>query len=215
MEMEHINENTIRVLIGTEDLAARGITFLDLLGNHKEIENFFYSILEEVDVEEEFQGSESVTFQVLPKGDGLELFISKNMMIDDANFEEYADMNAEEVGEFIRKQMLQDFDEEPEELDFDEDREIIFEMNDIEEMIQLAHSVYLRSAVTNLYSVQNKYYLHVVFLMDELTDGEVANEKAQLLEYAQLSSVTPETLVEYGNCLMERNALELTRFYFK
>lgn len=215
MEMEHINENTIRVLIGTEDLAARGITFLDLLGNHKEIENFFYSILEEVDVEEEFQGSESVTFQVLPKGDGLELFISKNMMIDDANFEEYADMNAEEVGEFIRKQMLQDFDEEPEELEFDGAREMIFEMNDIEEMIQLAHSVYLRSAVTNLYSVQNKYYLHVVFLMDELTDGEVANEKAQLLEYAQLSSVTPETLVEYGNCLMERTALELTRFYFK
>ena len=28
MEMEHINENTIRVLIGNEDLADRGITFL-------------------------------------------------------------------------------------------------------------------------------------------------------------------------------------------
>ena len=27
----------------------------------------FYSILEEVDVEDEFQGSEAVTFQVLPK----------------------------------------------------------------------------------------------------------------------------------------------------
>lgn len=63
MEMEHINENTIRVLIGNEDLADRGITFLDLLGNHKDVENFFYSILEEVDVEDEFQGSEAVTFK--------------------------------------------------------------------------------------------------------------------------------------------------------
>ena len=71
MEMEHINENTIRVLIGHEDLEERGVSFLDLLGNHKEIENFFYSILEEVDIEEEFRGSEAVTFQVLPKGDGL------------------------------------------------------------------------------------------------------------------------------------------------
>ena len=35
----------------------------------------FYSILEEVDIDEEFKGSEAVTFQVLPKGDGLELFI--------------------------------------------------------------------------------------------------------------------------------------------
>lgn len=50
MEMEHINENTIRVLIGHEDLEERGVSFLDLLGNHKEIENFFYSILEEVDI---------------------------------------------------------------------------------------------------------------------------------------------------------------------
>ncbi len=37
-------KNTIRVLIGNEDLADRGITFLDLLGNHKDVENFFYSI---------------------------------------------------------------------------------------------------------------------------------------------------------------------------
>lgn len=49
MEMERINDNTIRVLLGNEDLAARGITVLDLLGNHKQIEGFFYSILEEVD----------------------------------------------------------------------------------------------------------------------------------------------------------------------
>ena len=60
--MEHINENTIRVLIKGEDLAARGFTFLDLLGNKDEIESFFYSILEEVDVNEEFKGSEAVTF---------------------------------------------------------------------------------------------------------------------------------------------------------
>ena len=30
MEMEHINENTIRVLIENADLEERGITFLDL-----------------------------------------------------------------------------------------------------------------------------------------------------------------------------------------
>ena len=55
MEMERINENTIRVLIENEDLEERGITFLDLLGNHKQIEEFFHSILEEVDIDEQFQ----------------------------------------------------------------------------------------------------------------------------------------------------------------
>ena len=42
MEMEKINENTIRVVLDDEDLTARGIKFLDLLGNQKEIESFFY-----------------------------------------------------------------------------------------------------------------------------------------------------------------------------
>lgn len=87
MEMEHINEDTIRVMIGTDDLAARGITFLDLLGNHQEIENFFYSILEEVDVTDEFSGSDAVTFQVLPRGNGLELIVSKGAFNEDlSNF---------------------------------------------------------------------------------------------------------------------------------
>ena len=59
--MERINENTIRVLIGNDDLSARGITVLDLLGNHQQIESFFYSILEEVDTEHQFQDNDSVT----------------------------------------------------------------------------------------------------------------------------------------------------------
>ena len=41
MEMERINANTIRVMLGNDDLAQRGITVLDLLGNHKQIESFF------------------------------------------------------------------------------------------------------------------------------------------------------------------------------
>lgn len=82
MEVEHINDDTVRVYIRSEDLAERGFTFVDLLDGHKEIENFFYSILEEVDVDNQFKGSEAVTFQVIPKGDGLELYISKNMTME-------------------------------------------------------------------------------------------------------------------------------------
>ena len=54
MEMERINANTIRVMLGNDDLAQRGITVLDLLGNHKQIESFFYSILDEVDKDHTF-----------------------------------------------------------------------------------------------------------------------------------------------------------------
>ena len=43
MEMERINEDTIKVLIMPEDLEERGINFLELISNHARIEQFFYS----------------------------------------------------------------------------------------------------------------------------------------------------------------------------
>ncbi|KAA9294907.1 adaptor protein MecA, partial [Aerococcus tenax] len=77
MEMEYINENTIRVFIDTDDLIERGISFMDIMSNQNEVEHFFMSILEEVDVSQKFQHTEAITFQVMPKRNGIDLYISK------------------------------------------------------------------------------------------------------------------------------------------
>lgn len=213
--MEHINENTIRVLIGNEDLAARGITFLDLLGNHKEIENFFYSILEEVDVEDEFQGSEAVTFQVLPKGDGLELFISKSLSAEElSQLDDMQGSSMDEISEFMRAQSLEDEPDMPVEVE-SSFQSVIFVLDDFEQMIALSNETFLESAWSNLYRLNESYYLQVNFLMDELSKHDVDDQIAQLLEFAKTTQVTEEVLAEYGELIMERNALELTRFYFK
>lgn len=214
MEMEHINENTIRVLIKSEDLAARGITFLDLLGNHNEIENFFYSILEEVDIDEEFKGSEAVTFQVLPKGDGLELFISKNLPPEGMeNFDDMSDGSTEDITDMLKKHVasqLQETESQPE-----LGNRFIFELNSFEAMVQLASEVYLDSVTTNLYQMNDRYYLEAQFMDNDTTDIEVENALAYLMEFANRTQVTSEVLAEYGKIIMEHDALELTRYYFK
>ena len=79
MEMEYINENTIRVFIDTDDLIERGISFMDIMSNQNEVEHFFMSILEEVDVSQKFQHTEAITFQVMPKRNGIDLYISKGL----------------------------------------------------------------------------------------------------------------------------------------
>ena len=216
MEMEHINENTIRVLIGHEDLEERGVSFLDLLGNHKEIENFFYSILEEVDIEEEFRGSEAVTFQVLPKGDGLELFISKNLPDEEISQSEDSTVDSEDVSDFLRQQIIgSDPEEELSGSALEEqERQSTFAFEDFEQVIQLATDVELESAWTDLYLFEERYYLVVHFWMENLNQADVENQIARILEFAEKSDRTPETLNEYGQCLMARNAIERTKFYF-
>ncbi|MEC3942151.1 adaptor protein MecA [Enterococcus mundtii] len=216
MEMEHINENTIRAMIGHDDLEERGVSFLDLLGNHREIENFFYSILEEVDIEEEFQSSEAVTFQVLPKGDGLELFISKNMPDEEIGQNNESTLNSADVSEFLQGQMLTN----EEESDLTEsttasEQRAIFVFNDFEQVIQLANDVQLESAWTDLYQLEERYYLVVHFWMENLNQIDVENQYARILEFAEKSTRTAEALNEYGQQLMERNALERIKFYFE
>lgn len=204
MEMEHINENTIRVTIENEDLAARGITFLDLLGNQKEIENFFYSILEEVDVADEFEGSDAVTFQVMPKGDSLELLISKNLFNEEVQQMDFTQLEGDEIGEFLKKQIQEDFADEP-------SNTAVYALRDMEDMILLAKEVFLERVVTNLYQYKGHLYLTVASLEEELSE----DEQAVLLEFAEQTNVTPEVLEEYGKLLMEQTALETTRYYFQ
>ncbi len=233
--MEHINENTIRVLIKNEDLAARGITFLDLLGNRKEIEKFFYSILEEVDVEEEFKGSDAVTFQVLPKGDGLELFISKNVSLDNVDpYEAYGDYySPEEITEWLKQEdpdayegysqeeimdwFKNQFPEKTqvEEAEIEDSKDsFVFEVGTFEDMIQLSSEIYLEQAKSRLYLLNQVYYLKVDFAEESAGSFQVDNQLAYLSEFAKKVSMTPDYLVEHGNLIMDHDALSKTRSYF-
>lgn len=230
MEMERINENTIRVLIGNDDLSARGITVLDLLGNHQQIESFFYSILEEVDTEHQFQDNDSVTFQVLPNRNGLELFISKNG-VDDSGLDNEEDDDGEtqrdDISDFLKRQLEQtdgadkrqtnndtnDVDEALENQKVEKSTTVI-KLADFESMIQVAKILHLENAATNLYRYQRDYYLEVIFFIDQTTPETIKDDLAVAFEYGENSTVSPDFLAEHGKKVMSQSALELTRYYF-
>lgn len=216
MEIEHINEDTIRVTIENSDLEERGITFLDLLGNQKQIEKFFYSILEEVDIDEEFQESEAVTFQVMPNNNGLELFISKG-----SNFKEDLS-HVDDLKETLSSKTLSDNlndtkgDEVEEYINQDnQTKEAIVILRNFEQMILLSKVLYLESGASNLYTYDNNYYLHLIFFTEEMKEKTSDEELAIALEYGEKSTISSEVLQEYAEKIMETNALELTRYHFK
>lgn len=220
MEMENINENTIRVLIENSDLEERGITFLDLLGNQKQIENFFYSILEEVDVDNQFHETDAITFQVLPSGSGLELFISKGHN-DDFEALDGEDDPLNQVVDYMKKQTEEhqhektvDLVEKVIENDLSS-LEVMLQFEDFEDFVEVSKRFYLESGLSTLYHYKEKYYLSIVFFLDEMTDTDLDKEIAIALEYAEESDIATEILGEYGKIIMKGNALETARHYFK
>lgn len=217
MEMEHINDNTIRVVIENADLEDRGITFLDLMGNQKEIEKFFYSILEEVDVDDQFRDTDAVTFQVLPNRNGLELFISKNLNLNDGfSIDETTTGPTDDVSEFLRERMetkkAPTDDKRPLWLD---QNQFVYEFADFETLVEMAGEVTLNDSLTSVYSFNDKYYFVLTYLNHNITDYEKEIDRAVLLEYAKPSQYTDSYLGEHGKKLMQRSALQLIQHYFK
>lgn len=228
MEMERINENTIRVLIGNEDLTERGITVLDLLGSHQQIESFFYSILEEIDTEHQFQDNDSVTFQVLPNKNGLELFISKNGFGTDEDNEDGVEIlsdSDDEISDFLKRQLqqkdsrntsIQDDDDDSDEDHVDaaikntdiEKTSMIIKLNSFEDMVQIARILRVENAVSNLFLFNNSYYLDVTFFADQHTPETIKDDLAIAYEYGVKTSVTTDVLNEHGKKIMDQSALE-------
>ncbi|MCZ2491819.1 adapter protein MecA [Dellaglioa algida] len=225
MKMEKINENTIRVLVEDEDLSKRGITVLDLLGNRTQIEDFFYSILREVDTEHEFENNEAVTFQVLPNRDGLELFISRGKPEDVQNPKEIniSDLSEEDdLGSFIKDRLseLEDADGELQNsikgTGYQKAAQTrMFEFGDFEDFIQLAKIFRPTSTQSNLFKLQDKYFLELIFDKDNTTKETIENDIAVALEYAQVVPSTGSFMEERGKKIMSDDALSEARKYFK
>lgn len=229
MEMEHINKNTIRVLIDNNDLSARGITILDLLGDHQQIEDFFYSILREVDTEHQFQNNDSVTFQVMPTENGLELFISKN----DPNAPDGGQAaNNEQIAQYIKQNLARsaanhqapssasaqpqpvqpspDSSAEPHQAN--SWRVVVF--SSFEDLIDFARIAEDDDTVSELYKYDGKYYLALQYFQPVDNDALVKDSLALAYEYGNPTAMTPVYLSEHGKKLMAVSALHTIRHYF-
>lgn len=223
MEMERINENTIRVLISNDDLDARGITILDLLGDHQQIEDFFYSILREVDTDHQFADNDAVTFQVMPTGNGLELFISKNSSDEKLNSE-----NNEQIAQYIKNNIMQarakqqedrrttvnqHGDSQPQATSFSHWQVVQFPS--FEELVDYARIQDDDDLVSELYKYQQSYYLVLHDTEEPDSENAIKNHLALAYEYGNPTATSADYLAEHGKKIMSQSALTTVRHYFK
>ncbi|KRM56567.1 adaptor protein MecA [Lacticaseibacillus sharpeae] len=232
MEMERINDDTIRIFMNTQELKDRGIQLVDLVANHKRIEKFFYGVLDEVDSDHTFAENGAVTFQVMPSGSGLEIFISKSSndeadldATDDAN--PAADAPTDKFSQLARETLQRFTDgkkdadaktEAEDDVDFFADGDSValtLQLPDFEAMVNLARELRMEGGVSDLYKFRNAYFLVLRFYSNMVSESEAQVQMSIASEYGFATNVTPETLVEHGQHVMETSALETTRYYFK
>ncbi|MCB6840432.1 adaptor protein MecA [Weissella viridescens] len=244
MEFERINEDTIRVDLTNHDLAERGVSITELMGNQDEIESFFRGLLEEADEDYDFlnKSDGAVSFQVLPKRDGLEVFISTRapdqaMMegimqsVVGNQDEDDAHLNDDVSSDLLKKLLGTDEDEsgdsvekvfEPNTSAAPKNAAIVAEdvpnvafmrFNDFEDVLGLAQIVGSGLENTRLYEDKGKYYLSLEFANDlKLADRQ--NLLSVALEYGKVSPLDQAVVAEHGRTILNDHAVDHLNQYF-
>ena len=236
MQVDHINNNTIRVRIGKQELANRGLKVLDLLGDKNKIQHFFYSILDEIDTDHSFSQDAPVTFQVMPNNGGLDLLITKVTEKDRNNLAQLFDndfTDNNKKNNDARKSFL-DLEPEDEETDKDESNEPAdssqpkvkkqfwklqkkqaYSFTDLDQVTELAESLKANDLFSSLYFEQGKFYLELIFTSQDYSEIKPADAWAIANEYGIKVKTSEMARVRTnGKCLLTNDALDQLRHYF-
>ncbi|KYD23240.1 adaptor protein MecA [Geobacillus sp. NFOSA3] len=225
MEIERINEHTVKFYISYVDIEERGFDREEIWYNRERSEELFWEMMDEVHSEGDFSLEGPLWIQVQALDKGLEVLVTKAQLSKDGSKLELP----------LPEEKLRDFpvpvDEKIEELldhhfhivrndeSFadDNDKEILqftICFKDIEDLIALAHRANFTGLDNRLFQFEDRYYLFVQFNEEDYTEYEMDNILSLLLEYGMDSQVTIYRLEEYGKEIIRDNALEAIKQYF-
>ena len=220
MEMERINDDTLLVRIENEDLQERGTSVSELLANPTEIEEFFHSILVEMDVIDQFEDSEGMSFQVMPNPEGIELYVTKFVEKKDieADSERFVRNLVDTIQHSLGHRMGKPKKEKKVEAPVEEEKKLepldctVF-FDSFEDFVQLAKMYPYNVQKSSLYRYSNYYFLHVY--QDVFGGEDFTADVALLREFGEFSRVSWEVVQEYGEVMIKEKAIETAKKYFK
>lgn len=219
MRIERVNESTLKFYLTYTDIEARGFKRDDLWTSRKKGEEFFWSVMEEVNEEEDFFFDGPLWIQVHAFDKGIEVVVTKSKNDDLQLPEDDSDLNIDEkVNDFINNSMHSDSElrdllmrasEESTEQFF------IVHFDDLEDLIQFSYHNYEDIDIEDLlYMYEGKYYYYVEF-DDHMSEDAIHSYIAHILEYADETQISHEQLDEYGKIVMSHNVKRQVKQYFK
>lgn len=111
MEMKQINESTLKISVSLDDLETYGMELKDFLMPQEKTEEFFYTILDELDIPDSFKSTGMLSFRVTPRKDRVDVFVTKSDLSEELDFEQFAngmdwaDVDPEEFMKTIEKNL--------------------------------------------------------------------------------------------------------------
>jgi adapter protein MecA 1/2 len=218
MEIERINEYTLKLYISYGDIEERGFDREEIWFNRERSEELFWEMMDEIHQEVELYLEGPLWIQVHAVEKGIEVFVTKAQISKDGTKlelpildERFKDLPVDEKIEQILDQhfnMIKAASTAPE-----NPLQFVILFKTIEDVISLAHRRDFSTLNNRLFALENKYYLYVEFTEDD-HDHDIDNMLSILLEYGQDSQMTIHRLEEYGKTIIAEQALTIIAKHF-
>ncbi|PLT33878.1 adaptor protein MecA [Bacillus sp. V5-8f] len=222
MEIERINEDTVKFYISYIDIEERGFDREEIWYSRERSEELFWEMMDEVHQEEEFMIEGPLWIQVQALEKGLEVLVTRAQLTKDGqrlelpiSEDKLKDLPVDEKIESLLDHHFQGKHQVDNVLQFEDGiLEFITEFENFDDLIALSNRQGLDGLVTKLFVYQNKYYLYIEFSEDESDEDEIDNILSILLEYSEESPITVHMLEEYGKVVMENDVFITVNKYF-
>lgn len=221
MDIERINENTVKFYISYIDIEKRGFSRDEIWFNRDKSEELFWEMMDEINDESDFEVEGPLWIQVHAMDKGLEVTVTRAQINRDGKKVD-SPFEMDEKGQYFSNMSESSSDEQSYDeygglfTDSDEPQsEFTFFVNDFEDLIPLAKRIDLPSYVsTSLFAYKDRYYLYVKADAELMNDEEIENMVSILSEYTSGSTVTVHRMKEYGKEIMADEVFEQIIKYF-
>ena len=221
MDIERVNENTLKLFITYNDIEDRGYSREEIWYNRAKGEQLFWDMIDEVNTDDYFDVEGPIWIHINASEVGLEIIVTRAHILKDgetlddhSNYDEHKDMFGpfDEVSEELLNQLGQFGDLDESELFMDTDI-YVYKFKEIDELIPVAKRMTVDAVDSSLFKYEDYYYL-VVDYVNADEDLNRHDKNAVIKEFLRPSNFTIHRLEEYGEKIMEYNCFETMRKYF-
>lgn len=218
MNIERINDNTIKLFLTNRDIEARGYDSTTVWLNPAKSDQLFMEVLQEAD-EREYLEAEGLMWAYVRNLDGgVEIVVTRSDAMKEIEkmfstmFEDSTDLD-DVMGDLMDNSEGMPFEfEETESAEVFYDAALTYAFKDIDDIVPLAHRLIVENIKTSLYTIEGSYYLAID--INEMAPKDIANIDAKVSEYLAKSPVTIHYLDEYGKLIMENNCFDTIVSHF-
>lgn len=216
-----------------EDLEERGMELADFLVPQEKTEEFFYSVLDELDLPLPFRESGMLSFRVTPKPDKVDIFVTKSDIDKNLDFDEFADltdlgdlanMSPEEFFQSLEKSVREKSlsDEKAvkhlEEVEAAEEEEYpekyiyyILTFASLQEVMRFVSTVDYPVEESELYKMNDRYFMTVLVNIENRSKRYPDYLLSRMIEFTEDTQLTRPVLQEHGVALLPVGAISELR----